>query len=265
MRTCYQFDEFQIDPMNRRLSRQGEALHIGGRAFDLLHALVRQRGRVVSKEELMETVWPGTYVETNNLQVQVFTLRRLLGNDAIVTVARRGYQFMLPVRIVEVPVQASSAEASVQLRDVGLATATKLWRMLQRNGLVWLVSASLSQLEARATALAEQLVRVERRALWHADARLLAQADGLPDSWLQRLIRAGGLLMLHGWKQGHARATQQLEQIRREHEGLHILVTTVEAPPAARDEVFDIDGLELGQATSEGQRPASGRWGLRAP
>ncbi len=68
---------------------------LGGRAFDLLEALIERRGRLVPKQELMAVVWPGLVVEENNLQVHVMTLRKLLGADAIVTVSGRGYRFAL--------------------------------------------------------------------------------------------------------------------------------------------------------------------------
>ncbi|MBK7079821.1 MAG: winged helix-turn-helix domain-containing protein [Betaproteobacteria bacterium] len=68
---------------------------MGARAFDLLLALIERRDRLVTKNELLELVWPGLVVEENNLQVQVSALRKLLGPDAIATVAGRGYRFTL--------------------------------------------------------------------------------------------------------------------------------------------------------------------------
>ncbi|EHR72263.1 DNA-binding protein with winged-HTH domain [Burkholderiales bacterium JOSHI_001] len=97
MKLC--FDEFELCPRERVLLRRGREEALGGRAFDLLLALVEGRGRVVANAELIERVWPGTAVEPNNLQVQVWTLRRLLGRQAIATVARRGYRFTLPVAV----------------------------------------------------------------------------------------------------------------------------------------------------------------------
>jgi DNA-binding winged helix-turn-helix (wHTH) protein len=62
-------------------------------AFDVLLALAERRERIVTKAELMDLVWPGLVVEEDNLQVQISSLRRLLGSDAIATIAGRGYQF----------------------------------------------------------------------------------------------------------------------------------------------------------------------------
>ena len=76
----------------------GQPTALGGRAMELLIALAQRHGRLVTKAELMELVWPGLVVEENNLQVQVSALRKVLGMGAIVTVPGRGYRFVLPLR-----------------------------------------------------------------------------------------------------------------------------------------------------------------------
>jgi adenylate cyclase len=91
----YKFDDFEFAPATRLLLRNGAPQELGARAFDLLACLFECRDRVVSKGELMDKVWPGLVVSDNNLTVQVFALRKLLGTHAIKNVARRGYQFAL--------------------------------------------------------------------------------------------------------------------------------------------------------------------------
>lgn len=66
---------------------------LGARAFDVLVVLVERRERLVTKDELLETAWPGLVVEENNLQVQVSALRKILGPHAIATIPGRGYRF----------------------------------------------------------------------------------------------------------------------------------------------------------------------------
>ena len=66
----------------RLLVVDGRPAAIGARAFDVLLALIDHRDRVVSKNELLDIVWPGLVVEENNLQVQIGTLRKLLGPQA---------------------------------------------------------------------------------------------------------------------------------------------------------------------------------------
>ena len=87
------FGRFEILTAERRLHVDGQPVSLGSRAFDLLAALVARRDRIVSKDELIEVVWPGLVVEENNLQVQISALRKLLGAQAIATVPGRGYQF----------------------------------------------------------------------------------------------------------------------------------------------------------------------------
>lgn len=92
---CYRFGQVEIRPAERRILINGQAANVGARAFDVLLALIDHRDRVVSKDELLELVWPGLVVEENNLQVQVSTLRKLLGPQALATIPGRGYRLTL--------------------------------------------------------------------------------------------------------------------------------------------------------------------------
>lgn len=87
------FNRFEIRPAERTLLMDGAIAPLGGRAFDVLMALVERRERVVSKNELLDLAWPGVVVEENNLSVQISSLRKVLGNQAIATVTGRGYRF----------------------------------------------------------------------------------------------------------------------------------------------------------------------------
>jgi TolB-like protein len=91
----YKMEGFEVRPAERRLLARGEPVALGARAFDLLLVLIEQRDRVVAKDELMRRVWPGVVVEENNLTVQISSLRKALGSDAIATVAGRGYRFTM--------------------------------------------------------------------------------------------------------------------------------------------------------------------------
>ena len=116
MDATYHFHHYQLQPAQRQLLEGGRAVKLGGRAFDMLVALVERRERVVGKHELMDLVWPRLVVEENNLQVQVLTLRKLLGHGAISTIPGRGYRFTLPVRAdgEAAPGEAAYAEAAPQ-------------------------------------------------------------------------------------------------------------------------------------------------------
>lgn len=95
MPDIHRFGRIELRPTQRQLLIDGQPATLGARAFDLLLALVQHRDRLVSKNELLDLVWPGLVVEENNLQVQVSTLRKLLGPQAIATIPGRGYRFTL--------------------------------------------------------------------------------------------------------------------------------------------------------------------------
>lgn len=85
----------EIRADERALWVGGQRAALGARAFDLLLVLLESRDRVVSKDELLERVWPGLVVEEHNLETQISSLRKRLGRDAITTVSGRGYRFTL--------------------------------------------------------------------------------------------------------------------------------------------------------------------------
>lgn len=102
------FGAFVLQRHERRLLCNDKAVSLGARAFDVLSALVDNAGKLVTKQQLLDAVWPGVAVEENNLQVHVSTLRRLLGNETIATVSGRGYRFT--ARISSVTPAAAQAE-----------------------------------------------------------------------------------------------------------------------------------------------------------
>ena len=95
-----EFGRFRVEPHRRELLADDQPIKLGGRAFDLLIALIEASGAVVSKDVLLDRVWPGRIVEENRLQNQVSALRRAFGpdHDLIRTVAGRGYQFTGEIR-----------------------------------------------------------------------------------------------------------------------------------------------------------------------
>lgn len=95
------FGPFQFDPVRMSLLRDSDEIALGARGASLLAALLAAKGNVVSKNELLEAVWPDAIVEENNLAVQIASLRKALGQqqsgqDWIVTVPRLGYRLLLP-------------------------------------------------------------------------------------------------------------------------------------------------------------------------
>ena len=97
----YRFGGNVLLPGEQRLLIDGEPASVGPRAFELLVALAQRAGRLVSKSDLLDLVWPDVVVEENNLQVQISALRKILGAGAVETIPGRGYRFTLPVETLD--------------------------------------------------------------------------------------------------------------------------------------------------------------------
>src|SRR5689334_21935282 len=98
-REVYEFGEFTLDASERRLSHGGHCIPLAPKAHDVLLALVRHAGRLVTKRELLDLVWPESFVEEGILSVHISALRKALGdghqgNQYIETVSRSGYRFL---------------------------------------------------------------------------------------------------------------------------------------------------------------------------
>ena len=101
-REAFRFDAFTLEVTERRLLCDAEPVRLSPKAFDILITLVREQGRLVTKDELLARVWPDSYVEEGILTVHIAALRKALGDDTrharyIETVARSGYRFIAPV------------------------------------------------------------------------------------------------------------------------------------------------------------------------
>jgi DNA-binding winged helix-turn-helix (wHTH) protein/Tol biopolymer transport system component len=96
----YEFGPFRLEPAERKLLRDGEAIALTPKVFDMLVMLVRNSGHLLDKDELMRSLWPDSFVEEGNLPNNIFVLRKALGNDHefIETVPTRGYRFVGAVR-----------------------------------------------------------------------------------------------------------------------------------------------------------------------
>ena len=106
----FQFEDFRLDRRGGLFRCNGadtfEPVAIGSRALDILGMLIERAGEVVSKDEIIAAVWPGTVVEDSNLTVQISALRRVLdrgrsNGSCIQTVSGRGYRFVAPIRVSE--------------------------------------------------------------------------------------------------------------------------------------------------------------------
>ena len=113
---CFRFDRFLLDPDDRLLRQDGDAVELNARYLDALTLLVRDAGKLVSKDRFMDEVWRGVPVTDEALTQCIRTLRRQLGDDAarprfIETVPKHGYRFIAPVEWSEdIPGAAPGSE-----------------------------------------------------------------------------------------------------------------------------------------------------------
>src|SRR5215470_14365777 len=113
----FEFGPFRLEAAERRLWRDGaEPVQLPPKVFDLLVLLVENRGRLLEKSFLLESLWPGTFVEEANLSVNVSLLRKALGEGAgetyIETVPKRGYRFV--ANVTQLPGSAEAVPAAVE-------------------------------------------------------------------------------------------------------------------------------------------------------
>ena len=114
----YEFGDFRIDVANRLLFHDGQTLSLTPKTVETLIALVRSKGEVLNKDELLKTIWPDRVVEEGNLTQNIYLLRKTLGKapdgkDYIETVPRRGYRFAGELRTTAVvPPGTNSSEQS---------------------------------------------------------------------------------------------------------------------------------------------------------
>ncbi len=101
----FEFGQFCLDTRERSLSRGGKPVPLTPKSFEILLALVENRGHTLTKDELIDRVWPDSFVEIGNLNRNISTLRSVLGDDShrprfIKTLPKRGYRFDADVREV---------------------------------------------------------------------------------------------------------------------------------------------------------------------
>jgi DNA-binding winged helix-turn-helix (wHTH) protein/TolB-like protein/Tfp pilus assembly protein PilF len=178
-KVVYRFDVFQLDPTRRLLLKAGQAVQLTPKTFDTLLALVRNRGRVMEKDELMQAVWPDTIVEETNLAHNVSALRKIFGqkgsdNRFIITAPGRGYSFVADVEQEARPVTESSG-------------AIPAFAVPDQTPVVAPVEATLALAEQKpeVTALAGPHLKIS----WRTAIIFLVLAAGIVAVYLVRALR----------------------------------------------------------------------------
>src|ERR1700719_65193 len=141
----YGFGSYRLDAVERVLLRDGQSVTLPPKDLETLLVLVERAGHIVEKEELLEKVWPGVFVEEGNLARHIFNLRQVLGDSPdgrkyIETIPKRGYRFVAAVREEGEPVSSRSSAVSQASEQVPSASL-----LGQKRGLwLWLLALSLT-------------------------------------------------------------------------------------------------------------------------
>ncbi len=182
----YAFAEFQLDSQKRVLLKESRALPLNPKTFDLLLLLIERGGEVLSKDELLEKVWAGQFVEENNLTVQVSALRKILGERKgehrfIVTVPGKGYKFVANV------LTPAGEEKEIVINSHTVSRVSVEHETVSEAGSEKVRSESVSSNESRTS---DRLARPSSFILWSSVAAILL--IGLSGIWsLQDAERAG--------------------------------------------------------------------------
>src|SRR6266850_5525972 len=115
------FRSFRLDPVNQCLWRGEHRMPLRPKAFDMLRYLVEHPGRLVTRDEILEALWPETYVNPELIKKYILEIRKVLGDrhdkpEFIETFPKRGYQFVAPVR----------DDTAAELAEVPSATERKM-------------------------------------------------------------------------------------------------------------------------------------------
>jgi predicted ATPase/DNA-binding winged helix-turn-helix (wHTH) protein len=268
----------ELRAAERQLLVDGVPAALGARAFDLLMALYERRDRVVAKGELLDLVWPGLVVEENNLQVQVSSLRKLLGPAAIATIPGRGYRFTLPddafatqrraltpggsAPEVDADAPRGNLPASPPMvgRDDDLASVAAL---LDRHSVVSIIGAGgigKTRL-ALAVAKANSLDTPDGR--WWVELAPLADAAQVPatvaaalglqlsgsrrpvDALGAALAKHRALVVLDNCEHVADAAADVIASLRAQAPGVRVLVTSQELLKCVDEQAFRLSSLAL--------------------
>ena len=140
-RGFYVFGPFRLDAARRELRRDGEVISVRPTVFDTLLYLVEHPGRVVTKDELLDAIWPRRLVGESNISQTIFSLRKILGDDGetqrmIVTAPGQGYRFTPAVALEVGEAAPAGVDFINPLTDTSADRAAGFWRRIAPWGVL---------------------------------------------------------------------------------------------------------------------------------
>jgi predicted ATPase/DNA-binding winged helix-turn-helix (wHTH) protein len=273
MDQALRFEHFELHPAERALRVRGEAVALGSRAFDVLLVLAQRHERLVTKQELLDLVWPGLVVEEHNVATQIGNLRKLLGTDAIATLPGYGYRLTAPRAGTSerpgVPAAPAAARARHNLPDprtrfIGREAAlADLARLLPSTRLLTLTGIGGCGKTRLALQLARQQTEAFADGVWFVDLAPLQEAGraasacaavlGLEDDGtaplVQRLVEHLALrrmlLVLDNCEHVLEAAAPLVEALLAGALGVTLLATSREGLRVAGEQIYPVRSLSL--------------------
>ena len=176
----YEFGPYRLEPDEHLLLRGNKPLPLAPKAFDLLIFLVQNQGRLLTKDQIMQAVWPDSFVEEANLTVWISVLRKTLGAGEgspqyIETIPKKGYRFTEDVRSGAAPEPAGVRTQAVAATEVP-AVLTAEVSNVKRNGSTTSPEAGLAGVRAEDAAYKWTAADAARASGWRRPASALALA-----------------------------------------------------------------------------------------
>jgi non-specific serine/threonine protein kinase len=272
--TAYRFGSFELQPEQRRLLNDGHPVELGHRAFDVLSVLVERAGQLVTKDHLLGLVWPGVVVEENNLQVQVSTLRKILGTTAIATTAGRGYCFTLELtpgsEPSSLPVTPRHNLPSQLTSFIGHDDDLEEYAaLLEQTRLLTLTGIGGCGKTRLALKLAERVLPSFPGGVWFVDLLPLADAERLPltiastlgvrhqmdrppiETLCEHLARRRALIVLDNCEHLNPACAELTQRLLNAAPDLHVLVTSREGFSVPGERSVTVRSLGLPAVGSE--------------
>jgi DNA-binding winged helix-turn-helix (wHTH) protein len=260
----FTFGRFTVTLSRRELLADGKPVELSGRNYDILIALIQADGRIVTKNELLERVWPGRVVDESNLQNGISLLRKALGADRelIRTIAGQGYQFVGVVqespepkpRSTNIPVQCAELVSREELL-AGLSA------LIFEKRLITLCGAGGIGKTRVAIEVASRLVSRFADGVWLVDLATLsdpalvpvavASALGLPPSAalpepIARAIEHKQLLLvLDNCEHLIDAAARMVELVEGAGASIHVLCTSREPLKLEAEWVYQVPPLDV--------------------
>lgn len=276
---AYVFGSFRLIPSQKTLFDGGTRVPIGGRALELLTALVERRGQLITKKELMARVWPRSVVEEGNLKVNMAALRKVLGEGPqdqrfVATVVGRGYQFVAPVvraapseavSAPPTPTRTSNNIPAALVRPIGRrATIRDLSQRLSRERMLTVAGPGGIGKTTVALAVAYEWAEAGEQDVWLVNLSQLSDARFVPhavasaiglvvhsDDILRalenhfRLRHRPQLIVLDSCEQVIEAAAIIAEHMIAAAPQLRVLATSREPLQAVGEHIFRLDPLEI--------------------